>query len=426
MRERLQFPDGFLWGSATSSHQVEGNNTNNDWWRWEHEPGRIRDGTTSAGAAEWWAGRAEQDLAVAASLGQNAHRFSLEWSRLEPEPGRWEQSAFDRYRAILSEARRLGLKPMLTLNHFTLPAWLADEGGWLSSGVVERFAELARRAARELGEHVELWATLNEPNVLSYMSYAGRRWPPGAARTSSCFRALAQMLRAHARAATALHQVDPAARVGIVLNLPIFDPQRLSRLDRAAAAAQDWAFNGAVLHALERGVLLPPISLRPLRVPGLQGSFDWLGLNYYGRFRVRFDPRAKLELFGRRDSEHTIKTEWTDWGEVHPAGLTLQLMRLSRLGVPLYVTENGVYDNDDSVRPRFIADHVRAVHTAIRRGVDVRGYFVWSLIDNFEWAEGWSAHFGLLELDPATQARKPRKSAETYATICRENAINPP
>jgi beta-glucosidase len=173
-------------------------------------------------------------------------------------------------------------------------------------------------------------------------------------------------------------------------------------------------------------VLLPPLSLRPVRVAGLQSSFDWLGLNYYGRFRVRFDARAKRELFGRRNAEHTVKTEWTDWGEVHPAGLTLQLMRLGKLGVPLYVTENGIYDNDDALRPRFIADHVLAVHTALRRGVDVRGYFVWSLVDNFEWAEGWSAHFGLLALDRATQARTPRKSAEAYAAICRDNAVSPP
>jgi beta-glucosidase len=231
------------------------------------------------------------------------------------------------------------------------------------------------------------------------------------------------MLRAHTAAVRALRSLSGAPPVGIVLNLPVFDPARASRADRAVAAAQDWAFNGVLLAALERGLLLPPLAARPRRVEHLARSFDWLGLNYYGRFVVRFDPRRASELFGERVSEHDVKTPWTDWGQVYPEGLARQLVRLARHRVPLYVTENGIFDNDDSERPSFIQTHVRAVHRAIAHGANVRGYFHWSLIDNFEWAEGWSTHFGLIELDRATQARRPRRSADVYAAICRANAV---
>lgn len=163
---------------------------------------------------------------------------------------------------------------------------------------------------------------------------------------------------------------------------------------------------------------------RRKHLPELRGALDWIGVNYYGRYRVVFDPRAGGELFGRRLADQTVHTPWTDWGEIHPPGLTHQLLRVARFGVPIYVTENGVYDNTDAVRPGFIVDHVRAVHAAIQRGADVRGYFHWSLIDNFEWAEGWSTHFGLLALDRATQARRPRESAAVYAAICRANGIS--
>ncbi len=151
MTSEARFRDGFLWGTATSSHQVEGDNRANDWWEWEQRPGKIRDGSTSGNAAEWWQGRAERDLAEARALGQNAHRLSLEWSRLEPEPGRWDDAAFARYRALFRAARALGMTLMVTINHFTLPAWLARRGGWLAREAASEFSELARRAATELG-----------------------------------------------------------------------------------------------------------------------------------------------------------------------------------------------------------------------------------------------------------------------------------
>ncbi|GAB4535638.1 MAG: glycoside hydrolase family 1 protein [Haliangiales bacterium] len=419
----VEFPSDFLWGAATASHQVEGGNDNNDWWDWEAQPGRIHDGSRSGDAAGWWSGRAEDDLAAAAEMGHNAHRFSLEWSRLEPEPGVWDEAAFARYEEIFAAARAGGMQVMVTLYHFTLPRWAARAGGWLWSELPARFERFCERAVARLAAHVDLWATINEPNILALMAYGDIQWPPGAGSVKTCFAALGGLLRAHVLGYQAAHRAHPEARVGLVLNLPLFEPARPGHpLDRLAARGQDWGMSGVILEAVRRGWLLPPIGLRPRRLAGLKGSCDFLGLNYYGRMAVRFDPKAETPL-GRHVQEPTTRTYWTDWGQECPRGLTEQLMRLTSFEVPLYVTENGLFDNTDERRPRFLVEHVRAVAEAIRRGADVRGYFHWSLVDNFEWAEGWSTHFGLLALDRETGARTPRRSAEIYAAICRANGI---
>ena len=412
------FPPGFLWGSATSSHQVEGGNDANDWWAWESEAGRIRDGSRSGDAAGWWRGMAEEDLSLAASLGQNAHRFSVEWSRIEPEPGHYDDAAIERYASILAHAETVGLARVVTLHHFTLPLWAARAGGWLNRALPERFGKFAAHVARRLGEQVDLWATINEPNVLSIMAYGGTRWPPGCGSLRASLRAQATLLEAHAHAFSSLHSVTPETPVGIVLNMPLFEPARTAHpLDRAVARLQDWVFSGSILGTLESGRIRLPLSRSGRRVEGLQRSYDWLGLNYYGRLAARFDPRSRD--LARHVQQPTVKSEWIDWGEPCARGLTHQLLRLSRFDVPLYVTENGVYDNNDGHRPRFLVDHVRAVLDARTHGTDVRGYFHWSLVDNFEWTEGWSTRFGLIEVDPETGGRTPRRSATVYAEICR-------
>jgi beta-glucosidase len=419
------FPEGFLWGCATSSHQVEGHD-DSDWSAWEHQPGHIHDGTTSGEACGWWAGRAEEDLALAASMGHRAIRLSLEWSRIEPEPGRDDTRAFDRYAQILARARELGLVAMVGLNHFTLPRWFAERGGWLARDAVERFGAYAQRCARVLGDLVPLWTTLNEPSVLGYMAYAGRQWPPGLGDLRAGFRAIRAQLLAHGAAWHAVHRVRPDARVGLVVNMPQFVPVRPDRRrDRWVAAAQDWVFNGVVVDALAHARFRAPLAIATEPAPSLRGALDFLGLNYYGRYRVRFDVGAARELFGRRLQQDTVHTAHTDWGEIAPEGLTAQLLRLARAlpGVPLYVTENGIFDPTDERRPGYLVAHVRAVHDAIARGADVRGYFVWTLVDNFEWAEGWSTPFGLVALDRRTQARTPRKSAHVFSAICRAHGI---
>lgn len=180
---------------------------------------------------------------------------------------------------------------------------------------------------------------------------------------------------------------------------------------------------GVFVDGLMSGRLLPPLVLTPQPAPTLRNTFDFVGVNYYGRYAVRFDPTVPGTLFGRHVQRPTVRTATSDWGQVYPEGLTRQLVRLGRLDAPLYVTENGIFDNADLVRPQYLVDHVHAVHRAIEQGADVRGYFHWSLVDNFEWAEGWRTHFGLIAVDPTTQRRRIKQSATVYAKICHENAV---
>ncbi len=436
------FPPDFLWGTATSSHQVEGDNVNSDWWAWEQEPGRIYDGSRSGKAAGWWDGSAESDLAQAAHMGQNAHRMSLEWSRLEPAPGQFDLAAFARYREILHAAREHGMRTMVTLHHFTLPQWAASEGSWLWRDLPRHFAAFAVTCLKRLGDLVDLWVTINEPAVLALSAYVNGRWPPGHTSIRTGMKALANLLVAHSQAYRAMHEeasppegpghtvsardrvtAEGALRVGIVINNPFFEAANPCRLaDRGAAALQDWSFNGAPLAALTRGWLLPPIVPLARPVAGMAHSFDFIGLNYYGRYQVQFDPSSPM-IGGRHVQQPTTRTEWNDWGQPCARGLEAQLMRLRPLGIPIYVTENGLYDPDDDRRPGFLLDHLHAVANAIYAGVDVRGYFHWSLIDNFEWAEGWATPFGLIALDRESGRRTVRRSGRIYAAICQAGGI---
>lgn len=410
----LRFPDGFLWGAASAAHQVEGQNTNNQWWDWERQPGKIWHDDRSGDACGWWH-NAEADFDRAAALGQNTHRLSIEWSRIEPREGFFDDAALRRYREMLTALRQRGIIPMVTLHHFTNPRWFEAQGGWLNPTAPARFARFTTRAVSALGDLCDLWCTINEPVIYAVQSFLIGIWPPGVAHPAVTMRVVANMLRGHAAASRAIRAVSPALRVGFAHHLRLFDPATPAIRDLAVAATWDYLFNGIVLRALRSA-------------PGLRGSCDFFGLNYYTRERTAFDPRAPKLLFGRRftppDVEQSdIGFEGKTYGEVYPAGLYRALRRVARLGLPIYITETGIPDADDDQRPRFILSHLAAVHRAIREGVDVRGLYFWTLVDNFEWTEGWGLRFGLYAFDRQTQERVLRPSGALYAAIARANAI---
>lgn len=424
----LTFPPDFIWGAATSSHQVEGDNFHNDWWRWEQEdPTRIRDGQPSGSAAGWWAGGgAERDLATAAELGHRAHRLGLEWSRLEPEPGRRSSAAIHRYREILGTARDLGLKTFATLHHFTLPTWVADTGGWLAPETIDAFGEHCARTVDELGDLVDAFFTINEPSVLALKAFVHGMWPPGRRQPHLGSRALRMQLLGHAAAYRAVKSRSPSHTAGPALNLPDLEPDRpRDQRDLRIVQAQDWSVNGALLYALSTGWCWPPIGNRPRRHPDLAGSFDFIGVNFYGSYRVRFAPFGD-RILSRYVQRGSVRTDSADWGEPSPAGLVRSLRRAASLGRPVYVSENGIFTHDDDVRRRYLADHLRGLAVARHEGLDLRGYFFWSLVDNFEWAQGWTTPFGLVAMDPETQERTIRPSARWYADVIRAGRIPAP
>jgi beta-glucosidase len=422
----LTFPPGFLWGTATSAHQVEGQNSNNQWWDWEQQPGRIWHSDRSGEACGWWRDP-EPDFDRVAALGQNAHRLSIEWSRIEPREGVFDDAALDRYRAMLLSLRRRGITPMITLHHFTNPRWLETQGGWLHPATPQLFARFAARAVAVLGDLCELWCTINEPMVYVTQGYLLGIWPPGRRDIVGAIRAAAGLLRGHAAAAAAIRNINPAIQIGIVHQLRLFDPATPAARDVAVAAIWDYLFNVIVLHALRTGRVLPPFGSGRVW-PALRESCDFFGLNYYTRERVAFDVRQPGLMFGRRYTPPDVLQsqagfEGKTYGEIYPAGIYRALRRAASLRLPIYITETGLPDDDDDQRPGFMLGHLAAAHRAIHDGVDLRGIFLWTLIDNFEWTEGWGLRFGLYALDERTGARRRRPSAALYAAIARANAI---
>ncbi len=283
------FPKGFLWGTATASHQVEGNNKNNNWWAWEQEAGRIVDGHTSGLACDWWGGRWKEDFDRAAEAGQNALRISIEWSRVQPAPDRWDEHALDHYRQMVRGLTERGLMPMVTLHHFTNPRWLEEMGGWEDEKTPERFATYVAKVVEALKEYVTLWCTINEPNVYAYMGYLSGEFPPGKTDLGAAFRVMANMVRGHARAFAAIRKAQPVSRVGTAINYRDLLPSKpWFPMDRWVASLQAGIFNDLFPRALREGVIRLPFSR--IQVPEAKGTQDYLGINYYTQERVRLTP----------------------------------------------------------------------------------------------------------------------------------------
>jgi beta-glucosidase len=421
----FHFPRGFLWGTATAAHQVEGNNTNNNWWAWEQQPGHIKDEHKSGLACDWWGGRWKEDFDRAAADGQNAHRFSVEWSRIQPTPDTWDETALEQYRAMLRGLRDCNMLPMVTLHHFTDPLWLTKQGGWENPEVVVKFEKFVRKTVEALREYVSLWCTINEPNVYALESYVSGSFPPGKKDIRTAMQVMANMVRGHAAAYRTIHELQPEARVGYALHYrPVAAAKAWFPLDRLAANLHYTGINMAFPSAICSGVMRSPIG--KVSIPEAKGTQDYLGLNYYNLMTVKFDLLKPGELFS-----HAYFPKGTDLSDNGfnaniPEGIYSAVKWAVRTypGLPIIITENGIECADDHIRPRYIAQHIHQLWRAVNFNWPVKGYLHWSQVDNFEWERGWTQRFGLWELDPVSQLRTKRPSAELYAEICKENGLS--
>lgn len=419
----FHFPRGFLWGTATAAYQVEGNNKNSNWYAWEKQPGRILNGNQSGLACNWWNGRWREDLRRAADMGQNAHRFSVEWSRIQPEIDRWDENALDRYLEMVRYMRELGLMPMMTLHHFSDPLWLVDMGGWEVQTVVDHFEKFVRRVVEVFKDYVNLWCTINEPNVLATMAYLMRKFPPGENSIRKFYQVCANLVRAHGLAYRVIHSIQPEARVGMAINYRGMQASRAwSPLDRFVTNLQGGIFNDLFPRAAQDGWLRLPFY--HVRMPEAKGTQDFLGLNYYTSEMIAFSPNNSADLFTRRYFREGVELSQTGFIANEPEGMWEALQWANQFHLPILVSENGVDDSEDRLRPRYLVEHLHKVWKAINFNWPVKGYFHWTLVDNFEWERGWSQRFGLWELDINTQARHKRPSADLYASICKENGIS--
>jgi len=418
----FNFPPGFVWGTATAAHQVEGNNTNNTWYAWENTPGHIKNGDKSGLACDWWGGRWKEDMDRAAEAGQNAHRFSIEWSRIQPAADRWDEDALDHYRQMAQGMVQRGLAPMVTLHHFTDPLWLAEQGGWENDETPLKFAVYVRRVAEALKEYVSMWVTINEPNVYTASGYFFKDFPPAKSDLGAAYKVLRNLLRGHGAAYRAIHEVQKTARVGYAHNhRPFFPSHGWSPLDRLAAGFANQSFNFAFPETLSTGTL--NFATKRARLPEVVNTQDFFGLNYYTTVNISITSTAGSN-FLVQSLPKGFETGDAGLTAMVPEGLFASIKWANRYNLPIYITENGIEDAADLVRPRYLVRHVHQLWRAINFNWPVKGYFHWSQVDNFEWERGWSQRFGLWGLDPETQVRIRRPSVDIYAAICRTNSIS--
>ena len=401
------FPQGFLWGTSSAAYQVEGDNRNADWWEWEQKPGHIAGGDTSTVACDHYH-RFREDFAALREMNQNAHRLSIEWSRIEPSEGDFDSSQIRHYREVLGELHEQGILPMVTLHHFTSPRWFARRGGWTARGSHHAFMPFVNRVVDELGDLVGMWCTVNEPSIYAANGWITGEFPPGhKGDLAGQYRVTAHMRLAHELAYRAIKQRWPDVPVGLSHHKFLFLPATSNRRDVIAARAaqaftDDWPARGRLRRIVE-------------------ATSDFIGVAHYWGQLVTLS-RAPSLMFVRRFNPPGEPV--TEMGFVsRPEWMRDVLVSLKRYGKPVYVTENGIATSDDAWRERYLTKVLANVRAAIADGVDVRGYFHWTNTDNFEWARGYTAHFGLIAVDRRTLERTVKPSGRLYGRIAAANAL---
>lgn len=390
--KKYQFPDGFLWGSGTSAHQVEGHNFDNDWWEFENS---VKLKKVATGKACDHFNLFEDDFDLLKSLHQNTYRMSIEWSRIEKKRGVYDRKAIAQYRKMLQALHDRNIKTFVTLHHFTNPLWFAETGGWENPDATLFFKEYVEVIIEELGGLIDFWMTVNEPTFYVYYGYILKWWLPEKFSPKAAKKVLTNMITAHNEVYDLIHSKIPNAQVGSS-NIMIY------------------FFNHKEEYLVRRyvGGLTSNIFNFGLFLDKTYKKHDFIGLNYYfpvKPFRIRKSPKI-------------LKTDMR-W-EIYPEGIYHLLVDTwKKYKIPIYITENGLADREDKLRKHYIEEHLKYIHKAIEEGVDVRGYLHWSLLDNYEWRMGTEHKFGLVEVDFHTLERKPRKSAFHYADICKNNGL---
>ena len=410
--EKLIFPAQFYWGSTTSAHQVEGGNVN-DWTEWEKAnaerlakeackkwqpwqrekfPEMFKPENYISGLACDHYNRYEKDFDIVKSLGHNAHRLSIEWSRIEPEEGKFDEKEIEHYRKVILALRQRGIEPFVTLWHWTNPLWIRDLGGWENKKTIEYFLRYTDKVLQSL-KNVQFWITLNEPEIYSSDSYLTGVWPPQKKNLISYLAVIKNLIKAHKKVYKIIKKISPQAQIGIAKNNIYFEANKNKAINIVLKKFIDWWWNFYFLNQIKN-------------------YQDFIGLNHYFHNLINYG-------FGKNEKKVVSDMNW----ELYPEAIYFVLKDLKKYNKPIYITENGLADAQDKKRKWFIEEIFKNVAKAIKEDVDVRGYFYWSLLDNFEWNKGFWPRFGLVEVDYKTLERKIRPSAWEYKKIIEDSVI---
>lgn len=428
-KEPWRFGRDFIWGSATSAHQVEGNCTNNNWFLFESavdEEGkpRISNGQKAGIACDHW-NRYKEDIQLMKALSLNAYRFSVEWSKIEPKEGEFDEAALDHYEQVVDELLKNGIEPMVTLHHFTNPIWFEEKGAFLREDSPDIFARFVERVVRRLGSKVKLWCTINEPSPYAFNGYFIGGFPPAEHNLQKAAIVFKNLLRAHTAAYNCIKKIQPQAQVGLVVVMIIYEPPgRWNLLDVMfnRLLRKNMSDTHFVYLTEGRFRFSMPGLARETYDSGVRDAFDFIGVNYYMRFFWKFNPfgKRKLDIIKKAPPERTTDMGW----EIYPEGLYRALKLVSGFtSKPIYITENGIADDGDTKRAKFIEDHLLVLNKAIADGMNIKGYFYWSLMDNFEWAFGFEKRFGLYHVDYATQQRTLREGSRKYPEVIQQSRL---
>lgn len=397
-----KFPQNFLWGAATSSHQVEGQNIHNDWWLAEQNHSLKVASGEACRHYELYA----QDFAIAGQLNHNCHRFSIEWSRIEPHEGKFDTSEIEHYRQVIADLKSRRIEPVVTLHHFTNPVWFAQAGGWAKPGLRKYFLRFVDRIVTEFAGQVKFWITINEPLIYSSHSYLLGVWPPKERSLFKTAKVTLNMARAHIKAYQIIHKIYQKRSlekpmVSIAANLQAFEICTPTLKNKLGLYLRHKLYNLYFIEELLR-----------------KKSLDYIGINYYGRNLI--DARSwkirSLLMDTCCYNHHPLRKNSLGW-DIYPQGLYKLLTALKKYNLPVLITENGICTEDDDLRWDYIREHLEEINKAMEQGARIIGYIYWSLIDNFEWDKGFDPRFGLVHVDYQTQKRTIKTSAKKLAEV---------